>query len=268
MADYGLKISQPFYDATKSADSNLLFSSAWPTMPIAAEKTFTSSLYGGTDDFSGATDLVFTHNLGFIPFVAIWTKTYVSQHAARYISGYSLTSTTLSMTPSTSLVSVHMTCYNINLETSIEYPFIKTSGTTAPYDNDFGIKIVRDGRDITSTDMRDFILHSRCQSPQILTIKTEADAVTSSLGGGTRDIFYTPTVQTPLWAFGFAKNVFNKWDGVNYYNQSFPRLFVTANTDGTYTYQLNIGPTAANSKAALVILRDPMFSSNNIQVTY
>lgn len=270
MADYGIKISQPFYDATKSADANLLFSSSWPTMPIAIEKTYTNILYSGDTDFDGTT-ITLNHNLGFVPFYSVWTTTFSPRLTSRFPPGsFSPTAdaTNIYTDVSNALYQIHVTVYNISLETSVEYPFIKTSGTTAPYDNDFGIKIVKEGKDISSTDMRDFILHSRCQSPQVLTIKTEADAVTSSLGGGTRDILYTPTVQTPLWAFGFAKNVFGKWRGSGYYAQSYPRLFVTPNTDGTYTYKLNIGSEAANPKAALVILRDPMFASNIIQATY
>lgn len=266
MADYGIKISQPFYDATTAADANLLFSSSWPTMPIAAEKTYTNNLYGGDTDFS-AFSLTFNHNLGFVPFTVVWVTTYSPRYAARNIAGFTMDTNNIYFPPSTSLYQIHITAYNINLGTDVEYPYIKTSGTTAPYDNDYGIKIVKSGKDISSTDMRDFILHSRCQSPQILTIKTDVSGVASSLGGGSYDILYTPSVTTPLWAFGFTHTSAGVYSGVNYYNQSAPRLFVTANTNGTYTYQLNYLPTGG-AGASLIILRDPMFSSNIINASY
>ena len=270
MGSYGLKISQPFYDATTAADANLLFSSSWPTIPIAAEKTFTNVLYGGSDDFNGTT-LTFNHNLGFVPFTAVWTTTFSPRLTSRYVGGpFSPTfdANNAYVGVSNALYQVHVTCYNINLGTDVDYPYIKTSGATALYDNDFGLKIAKSGKDITSNDMRDFILHTRCQSPQILAVKTEKSAVDSALGGGTRDIIYTPPVTTPLWAFGYQRDSTNTYIGVYYYSQSYPRLFVTPNTNGTYTYQLNFGPAASNFGATLLLMRDPMFASNDLTASY
>jgi hypothetical protein len=263
MADYGLKISQPFYDATKAADSNLIFNSSWPTLPIAAEATFVSSAYGGTYDFS-ISSLSWTHGLGFSPLVVAWATRVSDGNTIRYFITSDTTKAYLN--PNTGLKSIHVVCYNIDITVAKDYPYLKTSGSTALYDNDYGIKIAKEGADITSTDMRDFILHSRCQSPQVLAIVNQDTAVLSALGGGTYDIFYTPPVATTLWAFGFVAFGDSKYQYVDYYSQSTPRLFVNSNSDGTYTYQLNFG--GSPSTASLIILRDPMFTSNTVNVSY
>ena len=265
MGSYGLKISQPFYDATTAADANLIFSSSWPTLPIAAEATFTSNLYGGTSDFSDF-NLSFTHGLGFVPFTIAWATPFSPQTSARYM--IPADSNKVYLQPSTALLSIHVVCYNIDITKDVEYPYIKTTGAAALYDNDFGIKIPKSGKDIGSTDMRDFILHSRCQSPQILAIKTEKSAVDSTLGGGTRDILYTPPVNSPIWEFAFQGDSTGLYSPVYFYNQSYPRIFVNANTDGTFTYQLNFGPASSGYKASLIMLRDPLFAANNVLVTY
>lgn len=272
MADYGLKISQPFYDATTAADSNLLFSSSWPTLPIAAEATFTNSAYGGTSNFSDYT-LAFTHGLGFTPFVIAWATDATTGKTQRY-NDFSINSTKVMLlwgysgSAITGYSSIHIVCYNINLAVDKDYPYVKPTGVSSYYDASYGIKIVKDGKSIDSTDLRDFILHSRTQSPQILAVKTEASGITSTLGGGTFDILYTPPVATPLWAFGFQTDDQGYYYWAGYYAQSYPRLFVNS-SGGTYTYQLNYGPFGATAaKACLIILRDPMFSSNDITVKY
>lgn len=262
MADYGLKISQPFYDATTAADANLIFSSSWPTLPIAAEATFTNSLFGGTSDFSNF-NLTYAHGLPFAPFSIAWSTVNSTGKTGRYLIPFDGTYAYLQ--PSTSLTSIHVTCYNINMAVDVEYPYLKTSGSKALYDKNFGIKIPKSGKEITSTDMRDFILHSRCQSPQILAVKTQVSSILSASGGGTRDIIYTPPVNTPLWAFGYQL-VGTKYSFANYYSSATPRLFVDANSNGTYSYRLNYSGLADG--ATLIILRDPMFTSNVVSVTY
>ena len=268
MGDYGLKISQPFYDVTSAADDKMIFSSAWPTLPIAAETTLVSSSYGGTSDFTNA-GLSFSHNLGFVPFTITWATVASTGKTYRYFSGpttfqpVSFDKTNVYVNPSTDWSSIHVVCYNIDIATDVEYPYIKTSGATALYDDSFGIKIAKDGKDITSNDMRDFILHSRCQSPQVLAIKT-----LKSPGSGALTTFsYTPTVSSPLWAFGYAGSSSGSYYWVAPYNQSPPKFVIIANTDGTYTYTISYLP-AGVSFLSLVILRDPMFSSNSLAVSY
>ena len=58
MGDLGIKISKPGFDAYSAGDADLVFSSGWPSLPIAFETTLTEG-----------DSLTVEHGLGFPPIV-------------------------------------------------------------------------------------------------------------------------------------------------------------------------------------------------------
>ena len=253
--DYGIRLSKPFYDATKAADSDLIFSSSWPSLPVATERTFTNSANGG--DTSFASDFTFAHGLGFACFALIWEITNgVATQRPSIPPRIDLTSIYID-SPSTTASAYHVKCYNIDLSVNAEYPSTNASSVVTSYDNNYGIKIAKEDEDIDSEDMRDFILHSRCQSPLISVVKTSTGVSTA--------LTYTDSKDYTAWVFGYVRSSSGVYTQAPYFNQAYPRLFITGSS-GAYTY--SITTDTSDDASTIVVLRDPMFASTNTEVTY
>jgi hypothetical protein len=103
-----------------------------------------------------------------------------------------------------------------------------------------------------SKDMRDFILHSRCQSPQV-------DSVLVGASGAT--LTYTNTTGYTNWVFGFGS--FNS--GTSFVPartdqaQAPPKLVIANNV-------YSIG--TSGMVPVIVVLRDPLFAATQVEVTY
>jgi len=159
--------------------------------------------------------------------------------------------------------------YNIDISVDVEYPYTVQSGGNTTYNYDYGIKMVKQNKDINSEDMRDYILHTRCGSPLILAVKTQ-DTVNSA---NPNMVQYTSKLGYPTLNFGYARIIassflFVTYDGLKrYYNaplqsQSFPNTV----TNG-YTTRVSFGTTSDG--ATVVCLRNPNISStNSVSVTY
>lgn len=251
MADVGIRISKPFQDVLLSGEADMLFSSSWPSLPIAAQQTYTSP---GTDL---TVPVVFEHNLGFVPLVAIWQVVGGKASRVKTTSVNRVSSSYVSI-PATSADSVTVICYNIDIATEIEYPFVTPSAVESTYSPDYGIKIVKDGRDIDSNDMRDFILHSRCQSPQILAVKTQESG---------NPVEYAEPQGYTSWVFGFVRKADGSYYYAPYYSQGYPRTLIEG-TSPNITYSLEYIEGFGDTGASIVILRDPMFAPINVSASY
>lgn len=244
---FGLKISKPQYNANTAADANLLFSSGWPSLTLPVERTFTSG------------ETSYTHSLGFVPFAEIYTTVGGACVRSFATSSLPVNSSTIGLPTSSSTTTVHLKLYNIDISTDVDYTHTTKAGAASPvYDPDYGIKYAKDGKDIESTDLRDFILHSRCQSPQVLAVKTQATAASSTVS-------YTSPDAYAAWVFGFTRKANGDYYFAPYFSQAYPRTFVTV-AGSIYTYTVTYA--GADTGASLLILRDPFFAPTDIQVTY
>lgn len=230
IADYGVKVSKAGFDALTARDNDLLMNSSWPSLQIVkvVESTDTTPIAHG---LPYPTLAVIIGNV-FSPIDSDATYVY----------------------PDVGTVII----YNLDLTTDVDYPYIDKPQISSTYDNNYGIKMVKKGSDITSTDMRDFILHSRCGSPMVLAIKTEQ---TVSPDNPTY-IQYTNNLGYQTFVFGYVYNSFSKiYTVAPPAGQAYPVTF----SNGITSYvQINV----LGDKGSLVILRNPMFSSDPIEVTY
>lgn len=235
--DVGVKLSQPFYDVNTTSDSNLVFSSGWPSLAVAAS---------GICDGSGK----IAHNLGFPPFSLGWANTPATMVFPDMDSTY------LYSNPGDYVVA-----YDLDITKDVDYAYTAASSVVQPYDNGYGIKMAIEGKNIDSTDLRDFIVHSRAQSPLVLAVKTEISADAANVAiAGSPTIQYTNKVGYQTWVFGYVYlNASSRYAFAPMYSQAYPRLF----TDGIKSYL-----TYFDNKASLVILRDPMFAPTTRSVTY
>lgn len=245
LADYGIKISQAGFDALRAADKDTSFNSSWPSVQIVLVKSVTSG------------DVI-PHGLGFPPVSFILGGTGLTD------TMYGQPVDDTNVYPVTTGILV---VYHIDISTDVEYPYTTTQSVNRPYDPDYGIKMVKEGEDIESTDLRDYILHSRCGSPLVMAVKTQETVspsnptvvqYTSKLGYATLNLGYIGVHGAP---YGNNAYIFAPQGG-----QSYPIAF----TDGFTVYVDSLASGAFfNGKGSVVCLRSPVFATTNtVQVTY
>jgi hypothetical protein len=264
----GFKISKPGYDANKTAGSNLVFSSSWPSLQTAFEATIDNPITGP----GGA--LTIAHNLKFPPFTMVWAggpdpSGLTAAMAVRRIMGcVDVDGTNLYLNDNNlsggdagflySATKLHIKSFQVDLSKDIDYILAAGDTFKGAYDANFGVKMVKKGKDINSRDLRDFAIHSRAQSPLVLAIKTQA--TNNAANSGTTQ--YTSKYKYPIWVYGYVCSAgryrFSPLGG-----QAYPVTF----TDG-FSTNLTYEPTAGDDGATLVVLRDPMFAANSITATY
>lgn len=263
--DVGFKISKPGYDASRTAGNNLVFSSSWPSLPIA----FETNLAGG---FSASV----AHGLGYAPFAMAWG--YGTDPSGKVTTAMRLpldsTTTTVSVGTLndtqnlffTGITRLNIKCFQLDLSQDVDYILAPGDTFKAPYDNSFGVKVAKANKDINSTDLRNFTVHSRCQSPLILAVKTEATRNPSSIStGGDPTIQYVSSLPNPVWVYGYTKSSTGKYVYTAY--AAAAGLSRKVFTDG-FTSYLSWSSSGGDTGATLVILRDPMFAATQTTVQY
>jgi hypothetical protein len=256
-ATVGFKISKPGYNALTTSGSNMVFDSSWPSLPIAYETTLTNAFPSTV-----------THNLKFPPFAAVWaygTDASGKTGANRFF--FPVDTTTLYLDTSAlsipqlafwnAATKIKVRCFQLDLSTDIDYTLAPGDTYNQPYDPNFGVKVVKAGKNINSTDLRDYALHSRAQSPLILAVKTKA----TSTNGSNKVIQYTSKLSYPCWVYGYVKQASGKYQPAPYYAQAYP----ITKTDGTLSY---IQYSGTDTDATIVILRDPMFAATATTIQY
>lgn len=150
MSDYGVKGSRPGYDVGSAVDYLMQFNSSWPHLKVHETGTSSSTV---------------SHNLGYPPFHFI-ASTY-SAGAVDQFSSFEWGVTSTQLTRSAGSGSKRYFIFRLPLDQDYTAPDVD-GGTIKTTDNDdYGFKLAKPGKDIDSTDMRDFALHSSTQSPMV-----------------------------------------------------------------------------------------------------
>lgn len=237
--DYGLKIAKAGFDVLTASDSDLLFNSSWPSLQIVAVITDT-------------TGSPFAHGLTFPPLVMA-TGPVPRPVDSTYIYGGTGT----------------VVVYNLDISVDVDYSYTTKTSSSNTYDPDYGIKMVKDGESIDSTDLRDYLVHSRCGTPLVLAVKNTSTSTYTvpTAPADYKGIQYTQKLGYPVFVFGYVKagvanfgsitSPIGTWHVSPLAGQSYP---VTA-TNGTISQLFITPPTTTD--ASLVILRTPMFATTN-----
>jgi hypothetical protein len=276
-ATVGFKLSKPGFDANTAAGANLVFDSSWPSLPIAFDVTIDNPITG----FSSRQ--VIPHKLGFAPFGMGWAYSNDASGINNVGSRFPLMTDTKNIYlsgaqengPPTYATKLKLRCFQLDLGTDIDYSLAPGDTFNYPYDNNYGVKLVLPNKSISSTDMRDFALHSRCQSPLILAVKTEKTLVAANIITGGSVVQYTNKLAYPVWFYGFIKMgsfnasnvgaVAGAYLPAPYYSQAYPRIF----TDGFIAYiEYLTGGSFNDEGATIVVLRDPMFAAKKVTIQY
>lgn len=262
-ADVGFKLSKPTYDIKDASSQNQIFNSSWPSLQVAFE---TNSTYGASNKVA--------HGLGFPPFAFAFAygtdPSGIVKAVRRYIPTVDSTYIYLDFSYVgsdgfiTSSTNINIKAFNIDLSVDIDYPLLNFSNPSQTvYDNDFGIKLAKDGKSVNSTDLKDFILHSRCQTDLIMAVKTKKTYVSSDPATNSYIIQYANKLGFRSWNYGFAKLASNdKYLFAPLSAQSSP----LTKTDGVTSYlQLDL---TTYSDGAVICLRDPLILNNIVSATY
>lgn len=296
----GVFITQVGQSVGKCADWQYVFNSNWPSLAVAFEKTI--SVPYSNESTPGS--IVIPHNLGFYPFTQAWMTVngkliYTFYGAPTNIgAGASYSAQTFSVsknniypawffeadtnsspqvdpfgnrTDFSQTAVIHVKCYNLDLTKVANYTAPTPATVKTPYDSSVGIKIVKQGRNIRSTDLRDFILHSRAQSPAVLSVQTQAQGIPDPNVAGNTLIAYTNPAGVVNWFFGWTYTNFGSIGSPDFRYVPIPvmpsNFAAGGSVSGTNTFQITV-PNANGGGGTLVVLRDPLFAPNNVSVLW
>lgn len=252
-----VKGTPPGYDVTAAADYLLSFNSSWPLVKLHETGNFTGTV---------------THNLGYPPFHLLARPASGAGSADGRIdeeaSNYGVSNTALARFSGSG--SPRYFIFRLDLTTNFTAPNISTSTASSAVDNDYVFKVTKPGKDISSTDMRDFALHSNTHSPMVHQVDHGS---MSNTGGGlgwertvTHNLGYKPL------AFAFIKPSTN--------TQSYPtdRYFIVHSPVGASSFYYQVTSTSvyvtldnaafsATPMVSVVILKDP-FTRSTINMSF
>lgn len=254
----GIRVTQPGVSVPYAADYQYVFNSDWPSLAIAFETVYTLPANTGT--------ATIPHGLGFYPLTMAWAMSSGSSTGRVFdLITFDKTNIYITIQSFDARYKVNNTfsfkCYNLDISKSVSYELPKPPVIKTKYDPSTGIKVTKYGKSMSSNDLRDYILHSRAQSPAVLVIKTQVDAVFT---GGHNVIQYTNPVGYTPWVLGFLSPFGNTavyqcfaLDG----NQSSPALFQIGSTVTAWT-------SGTSGIGSIVVLRDPLVIPNTLRIVY
>lgn len=174
MSDFGVKSSKPTFDVGTARDINLSFSSSWPLLKIAHQGR-------ATINNLGVSQTIVTHDLGYPPMFLIFDlasgdsvyKSYGAIQGGQFaVSTTELKFLTFGGAGSSD---IYYYIFRLPLNSNFEAPIINTSTEDTFEDNsDYGIKVTKDGYDTSSTDLRDYVIHSGTRMPLIHAVQSGA----------------------------------------------------------------------------------------------
>lgn len=155
MADYGLEVSRIGYDVDSASDKQLAFSSEWPLLPIEAEGTTTINVPSG--GAGNVTQTIYTHDLGYEPVFylhrvsggSFWLSWGWVDDEKFWINAYI-----------SSNVTIKWKIFRRPIKTNFEATELGAEDVTQEIDKDYGLLVSLPGKDVSSTDKRDFSIRS------------------------------------------------------------------------------------------------------------
>lgn len=262
----GIKISVAGVDVRYAADYQLIFNSEWPSTQIGFDTTVT---------VPSSQSVTVDHNLNFHPFTMGWMiadglsvgrigpETQVLMDIGVntiYLANNSLRD-----------FDVNLKCYNIDLTNPADYTLPQFPVIPYKYNPDFGIKVVKYGKSISSSDLRDFILNSQAQSPAILSIITEKGSMTSPIDPALQVISYTNPANYVPWIYGFFGHTNSGLENLVYTRADYAiqsPLGLTIGQQGTNGLTTTLAFDPDFGGATLVVIRDPLLVANRVEIQY
>lgn len=267
--DIGIKVSQLGKSVENSKDYELLFSSSWPTLKIAFQGSFTIP--------DQAVDtIMFEHNLGYYPAFSLY---YADDGFGVYASNYAgserrigINKTHLKFFTDTyrsGPLTIYYYIYLIDVELNFTAPKLDANSASSYYIKDYGFKIAKEGKDINSTDLRDYVIHSGTLTPTIHSVTTGNTLVIGEYSN-TGEIVVKHDLGYVPYYYAFYKYI--DYDSIyipgidrqnNYYfqvgggHQTYPAIFITDVNSITVTLPAPTGVNSINSLGSIIVFKDP-----------
>jgi hypothetical protein len=259
--DFGVKVSLPGFNAETAADSDLYFSSSWPTLKIDDAISITIVNLNSSNN-------IINHTLGYPPFTMVFSKLNGFQGAANNVNFTSIQPVdsdyaanvigdTLQVYVFRNPLNINFLAANINLAQTQQ-------GTNH---QDFGLKFAKPGKDTSSTDLRDFTIHSGTKSLQVHQVLYQELGQFNDINYGLPNFpsaiglkYITDLPYTPVYFAFFSSD-----------NQNFTPLFAASESLPKIEYNPIDGGIIIYTNEAgwgtFYVLLDPYQSNNQINVT-
>lgn len=175
---YVAKGTPPGYGVDTVIDYLQSFNSGWPLLKV-----------GMTGVYSGAV----THGLNYPPFF-ITTWSFVPGGPDVFSRQFGVNTTQLIRGAGSETPRYYI--FRLDLSTSFTAAQISGSTTASVKNDNYVFKMTKEGKDISSTDMRDFSLHSGTRSPMVHMVRPGSMGVVSGGWGATvnHNLGYIPEV--------------------------------------------------------------------------
>lgn len=257
---FQVRLAKPGFNVSTATDYELLFSSAWPSLAVAFAQAVTI-VPGGLGPGVGT----LAHPLNFIPFTMVWVieKGVVTRRTFPDISATTIYINDINATGTTTYF---VQCYNLDITKQVSYSFVAPPPVgIGVYDPHYAYKFAKPGKTASSNKLNDYIVHSQAQSPALLNVVTTFDKTPAVVSSQT--ITYRSPRNYIPWVFGYSASIFAGaplYTWAPPYAQAPPRLFINLVANNSFT--LSCDSTATGG--SLIVLRDPLFVPNTVQVTY
>jgi hypothetical protein len=160
-SDYGLKLSQGGFDALTCPDYKLVFNSSWPLLKIIHQDSFI---------LDNNPQVIYVHEQEHPIMFLVWEATSTGWRLANNdIYGFRVNDSVFKVLGGGGINAIRYMLFDVDLTKAYTAPneFTQVDTEVAIRDNDFGIRITKDGVDDSSKDFRDYVVHSGCQSPML-----------------------------------------------------------------------------------------------------
>lgn len=257
-----VKLAQPGYDVKTAGDENLIYSSKWPLLEIYMQDTATFDVTKSS--------ILARHDLQFPPVFWYFANTpetawenfgAITQARRAEFFGpigdgsLGMDASKLFYTPNSfpltsGTARLYFYIFALDLSKQYNAPIIKVGAVSGGNNNNFAFKIAKNGKDVSSNDLSDFILHSRARSPLIHSVNPSPGVVKSFVIN--HNLGYVPMF------FPYQKNA----------NGSYTLLPTGQGGADSLLSDINniIFTSAAGKELTIVVLKDPFLIDNSIRV--
>lgn len=268
-----VKLAQPGFDVKTAGDANLIYNSNWPTLKIYKQGVCT------INDTPGEQTIV-KHDLGITPFFWWYTDDAITNWSASVTNNTKDNRSEFSgfleptiITDSTQIrahtvnplftgaIDIYYYLFALDLTTDYTAPSISLSLQSQSSGGSSVFKIAKQGKDISSSHLEDYVIHSAARSPMVHMVKTLQSHADPTSPSGFADYVNHGLPYTPITFFfqRVAEGVPNGYVRLAAGSQSTPFFKVD---DQKVTYL----SSSANTHATVVILKDPFIIDNVIKL--
>jgi hypothetical protein len=259
--EFGAKVSLPGFNVETAADSDLYFSSGWPIIKI--DEDLSESIVLDPDN-----NLI-THNLGYPPFTLVFSQNNGFLGAANNINSTTVIPVDSGYQSANIGDVLHVYVCRNPLNQNFLAKSIQLAQTQQGTNHeDYGIKFSKPGYDVSSTDLRNFTLHSGTKSLQVHQVLYQALGQFNDINYGLPNFpnamgikYITDLPYDPVY-FAFFSSDNENFTPLFAISQTVPKIEFNTIDGGIIVYnQTNPG------WGVFFILLDPYQSTNQVSVT-